>query len=102
MRRRCTQSRQIVQRSQEVHDRRQQLEGILELEGSGPWVSDSKALARITGRAKDSAKIDGTQPAPLDKDQEKRFERIVRDEEKKDIFPKKHKETRLLATLLDL
>jgi hypothetical protein len=67
-------------------------------------VSDPKVLARVTGRAKDSAKIDGTQPAPLDKDQKKRYERKVKDEQKKDIFPKKlekERKARLAAEAAD-
>ena len=55
-------------------------------------VSDARVLAKITGKAKDSAKIDGTVPAPLDKDAEKRYERKVSDEVKKNIFMKKMEE----------
>lgn len=52
-------------------------------------VSDATLLARITGRAGDSAKIDGTTPTPLDPVAEARYEKKVSDEEKKIIFPKK-------------
>ena len=58
--------------------------------GVVPGVSDAATLARVTGRAKsDSAKVDGTLPGPLDKEGEKRFEKKVRDEERKHIFMKK-------------
>ena len=52
-------------------------------------VSDATLLAKITGTAGDSAKIDGTTPTPLDPEAEARYEKKVSDEETKNIFPRK-------------
>jgi len=64
-------------------------------------VSDAGALERITGRARDPAKVEGTPPTPLDKDGERRYERKVSDEVKKAIFVRKMEEDEKarLATL---
>lgn len=49
------------------------------LEGVVAGVSDSKALARITGRANNSVKTDGALLTPLDEDQERSYKQVVRE-----------------------